>query len=228
MSTSRDDIMRKVKSLLAKAGDESVTEAEAGSFLAKAQEFMLEWCITELEVGNYQKSDYESVVLWRARQTPRFVWLWTGLLNRHFTVKCVEELGYRMKQLTMYGRRCNLEWAEYVYNFLIGKANTLWLSYKRANIGIIGEGDRGSYYCGLRDGLDAKLEEAKQRVPGTALVVINKELDDKFSEAFPHAFIQQKTCWSRSEEAEAAGFKEGRNLNLSRPVAGNSPKVALQ
>lgn len=223
MSTTREDLTRKIKALLAKAGDDSVTEAEAASFLAKAQELMLQHCISEYDLGCYKPQDFKCCVLWRGKQVPKFSHMWVALLNTHLNVRVIEQriLGGG-KQFTMYGTHTNCEWAEYVFNFLIGKANQLWLTYRRYHPEAA-EGDRGAYYCGLYQGIDEKLNEAKKPVGGcTALVVLNKDLDDGFREAFPNQQQSTHSVRIRSEDAKEQGVRDGRDINLSKPLPGRS------
>ena len=50
------DALRKINALIAKAEDASVTEAEAASFMAKAQQMMIGMAISEAELREARRS----------------------------------------------------------------------------------------------------------------------------------------------------------------------------
>jgi uncharacterized protein DUF2786 len=229
MSIERDDIMRKVRGLLAKAADEAVTEEEAGSFLAKANELMIRYSIAEEDLGNpAEENKYGTTVIWSGRTAPFLVNLYTSLLEKHFNVKPVRvHLRRGMQQIILYGKHDDCTWATYVYEFLTAKFNQLWLHYKRYDPTVI-ESHRTSYYFGLHDGLDAKLTEAKQAVANetikgkNALVVLSNNLQEAVNRDLPGLKSTRKTFDIKSEEARDAGKVDGRAIEIMRPLPGKS------
>ncbi len=218
MNTKREDMLRKVKALLAKAGDESVTEAEAASFLAKANELMTEYSINEYDLGCYQKSDLDSSVLYEGKTLPMFHYMWGDLLNRFFHVRVFESACRGRKVMIIYGTPANMEWASYVWHFLVGKANQLWLHHRRYHPELDNK-SRSAYYTGLHSGLEEKLIAAKPKSDCRSLVVLDTDLNDSFMDQFGAGLSnQERTVRYSDAETREAGRRDGKDINLARPL----------
>lgn len=232
---NRDDTLRIVRGLLAKAADEACTEAEAASFLAAANKMMLKYCIDEAELnGPAPESGYGFLILWKGKRKPAFDNIYVNLLEKHFNVKPIlQHLHGGQRQLVVFGKRDACQWASYVYEFLVAKFNHLWLTYRRYDP-TVEENHRGSYYMGLHIGLDRKLQEAKdalseETIRGkNALMVLQDNLDAAAREAFPN--MKKRAAQGidiRSEDAIAAGIVDGRSIEIMRPLprAANAPRI---
>ena len=227
--------MRKVRGLLAKAADDAVTDEEAGSFLAKANELMLRYSIAEEDLGNpTEESKYGLTTVWEGRAAPSFTNFYTDLLEKHFNVKPVMiRLPRGMSRLVVYGKQDDCIWAHHVYDFLTEKFYSLWLNYKRYDPTIM-EAHRGSYYSGLHHGLNTKLNEAKQSVSKetikgqNALMVLKNNLAEAVKRDLPGLTRHgTKSFEIRSAEAREAGIMDGRTIEIMKSLPENSSNTQI-
>src|SRR5262249_55445191 len=139
----------------------------------------------------------------------------------------------RVRQM-FFGRAENVETARWVFTSLMTAVDHLWAEYRIAS-GAPGS-DRKAYRVGVLEGFASKLHDQRRAMEaergaaggpdvGAALATIGDGLAAAFADAPPNMRAGRfRGGPSGSHAAARAGRAAGRNLNLSRPIAGRGPK----
>lgn len=121
----------KIRMLLAKGNDNSVTEAESALFLKKAQELMIKHQITTMKVMGSEKFFVKRPVGEHYKRWPHWLWDIGNLLSEFYSVRCirshtyVEGKGLRY-YLELFGEPENVNLAEYVFYAIINNGRILF------------------------------------------------------------------------------------------------------
>ena len=122
--------------------------------------------------------------------------------------------------LEIYGTDANIEMAAYVYDYLTGLMEPLWVAYRRAE-GLMSNRERQRYWSGIMEGFYRKLREreAVERKENEALV--RWQGDEKLRAYYryvnPHVRVRYGRG-VRSSEAYQAGLEKGRQVEIAVPL----------
>lgn len=218
------EILEKVKKLLSLAT--SSNEHEANVATNKAQELLTRYNLTMQSIS--QLSEYEKVELADEPYIKPHQNYISSILIKYFFVEIVYTSKYAggtvdgrtkyRKHIMLAGTATNVVVAEYIFAFLSTSYLSLWLQYKRANNA--SETQRKSYYAGLTKGLANKLDATRVKVESEMGLVIVKD-QNILKECFGKT--KSKSNKVRLDESSyEAGQQDGKNINIAKPLSGNS------
>lgn len=225
MSFDKEGMKRKIAGLLAKAGPHSgATEAEAQSAMAKAQELMLEYAISDAEARGAMsaKASYIEFVAWEGQRVPQFQGLITGLINSHFGVKVIQDNRQRRAhKVLFYGTQDACDFASYALVYLTDTFHSLWLR-RKIDMGYETR-HKGAYYVGLIEGMREAMDAERRKVEQSAtksgmLVLIGRELDLAYRTQYPRVSNVRIRTRIASDDALADGQRDGAKVRVSRPL----------
>jgi hypothetical protein len=173
------------------------------------------------------------------------------ILQNHFNVRVITGGGrYFGRRLTLIGKTKDIQIATYVNSFLNQEFMNLWHKYRKTNV-YSETKDRNSYFWGLYNGLDSKLDEQSKTTESASFssivaargsqaaaqvqncyaltVTSNKERLTKAMEDFYPRLRSRSRSYSNhhhSESARTAGETAGRNISL-RMGLGNGRGATL-
>lgn len=234
-----DKIIDKIQKLLALAT--SPNEHEASLAAEKAHELLIKHNLDLQEINEKtQLDDYEKVEVGDDRvfrkAEEKFV---HNVLEKHFFVmiytfrKKNENYGkngsvstWQNTRVMIVGTHANVQIAVYVRAFLVTKFYQLWMEYKRINNARPSE--QQSYFAGLRDGLNKKLEEQKSRIQTERGLVLRP--DPNFKEiAKREGLVKgQPIRFARSDEARASGFVDGKSIEIQKGLTSRATDSGLK
>lgn len=217
-------VVERVQKLLALAQSDNPHEAQVAA--AQAQRLMLKHNIGAAERAEPPSHAFRQIgrITGRTQEWERRL---GNLLSEHFFVEVIwvpafrREDGKRGHVMEAIGSRENLELADYVHDFVVRSAETLWLAHKRAE-GIRGNGERRAFLSGVVAGFAEKLREQRTRHESEGLVWV--------PDAARQAYVRKRHPYLRSvshrtalpPEAFGAGRRRGRDLVLQRGVKSGS------
>lgn len=160
----------------------------------------------------------------------------SSLLTEFFFVEAIwipsydARRGRRGSILEIHGRRGDVELAAWVHDWLEDTAGRLWKNY-RTRRALEGQRERLRYFDGVLRGFYDKLESerlATESGPGALVPVHDAELHAHFRWLYPRVRSFSRSV--RSSEAYHDGARDGRELELRRPLdprggAGGSARV---
>jgi hypothetical protein len=216
---SDDRVMRRVERLLALAASPNPHEAEQA--MRTAQRLMLEHNL-EAAPTSYSFRQVGRPVT-RITEALRRV---AGILGQHFFVQCIWVPAYDVRR-DAYGRALeamgtpeNLEMAAWVWDFLLGTAERLWLAERRR--GLTGAAAKNRFVAGVLRGFDSKLAESKQEHQEAGLVWLGDPGVKRFyGQRYPST-RRIRAAGSPVDDAARRGFAVGREIVLHRPVSGEA------
>ena len=242
MDTS-SQVIEKLRKLLRLS--ESANEHESALALQHAQEIAL---LHKIELASIAKHDEpaasEGPVGRQARtyrrkaMSQRYI---VPIISRYFNVKLIYGSGSGHKKVWYIGTRSDIEFAKYVYDFLDLEYKRLFLRACDENgWETVSVSTRTNYYYGLYQGLNKKLNDAKQRVEETSIATVamrtgqsNVEVANKYALAihknelavqhavkafFPNARSSGGGVNIRHNDAVSVGNRDGARINISRPI----------
>ena len=240
MSNTREDIVGKVRKLLAKTAENGCTQAEADAAFAMASRIMAEHAIEIEEVHNQGDSVEEyaedevgdEVARWSSERD------WAGMICKRYFFVHVYQKTWRnptRNRQFFFGTPTNVETAKWVYLALLDAFNRLWRDAKRKHN--FPTSDRRTFTLGVVQGFRLKLEderraiEVEREVMGkTGSEIVLASADQKREVAFKEAHTDMGKGRSApaprgSAGALQAGVAAGRSLNLSRPIGSGEAKA---
>ena len=245
--TDREILYNRIRNLLNKTVENGSTEAEAEAAMAAAQRIMGEHDIAVAEAfesgGISIEFNQESIDI--GKRIPGYVADVAEVIDEVFGVQVVMmTLRFRgtnriaENQAIIFGESSKLESARWGFVYLCGVFKDLWTRYRIARkwaSQVAGEAD--SYYLGLRDGFLRKLAESKASQDqlkigsANALARVDQCLKDSFAAAFPGVKMVKRPVRG-SAETYLGGVRDGRSINLARPLASpgqpDAPKSATR
>lgn len=213
-------IHRRVEKLLALAASENRHEAEAA--MAEARRLLL--------VHNLDLTP--STYTWRhlGKPTGRVAPWWrqlATLLGQHFFVETIWTQVYDVSRdewktiLEICGTPGNVDMAAWVHDWLVETSERLWRQEKD-ELGLSGASDHARYLGGVIKGFDARLREGVKRSQQEGLVWVGDPGAQRFL-GERHGRLRTIRYTVRSgDTASAAGFAQGKDLVLHRPVHGTT------
>lgn len=215
-------LLARVSKLLALG--QSTNENEAEAAMRKARELLAQHDIDPERSATPEPFQMRQLGPLKQRHQA-FEHRLAGILTRFFHVEAIWVGGYDAARdragsiLEVHGTPTHLQLAEYVHAYLWHLLPDLWDRYKRAR-GLRGDADRRSYYAGVLQGFQRRLEDQERRAPQAQAIVLtrrNPRLDSWFRHIHPR--IRQvgggRTRWS---EAYGHGVEEGRSISLRQPI----------
>lgn len=147
------------------------------------------------------------------------------------------------KQLVYFiGTKSNIEFAQWVAEFLGQEFPDLWIRYRQRTG--VREGQRNTYFFGLYKGLDEKLRDNKQRVEAEMFEKIQQNqgrerarsvanryaltvrgLEEATAAFFPHTRRQSSRVAVRDAGVFEAGQQDGKTINIARPLDQGGQKL---
>jgi Protein of unknown function (DUF2786) len=226
----RETLLTRIQHLLNKTVENGCTEEEAAAALAHAQRLMDQHNIALGELAQKEeKISFSKTVAWEKAWAENNYSCCLPVVEAVFGVKSViwRKGKYTGKgtqsvvQILLFGDPAGVESATWAVNYLGPLYLDLWNRYRTAHR--LSTSENQTYYYGLTAGFLDKLREdraAHQTVQtGTALACLSKELVRQFNEEFPKLKYPKRSL-NGSNDTYNAGRRDGRNINLARPLAG--------
>lgn len=224
----KEDILKKVKKLLALAA--SCNEHEARLATEKAQALMLRHNLAEQSLHTF--NDYVEHDAETRSTISRESGYIMKVLTRFFFVRCFYDkvfAGYspsgkrKFKKISkLVGTKENIEVAGYVYAFLMQTYKSNWKEYSTVN-SLNTAASRNSYMFGLTAGLMETLATNEKNVCAEmGLTVIP---DAKLGEFLRSKFKLKARSVGRLSgdgKAQAAGTEQGKKIKISRALNSDS------
>ncbi len=251
-----DSLVDKIRKLLClSANNPSREEAELA--LQKAQKIALEWEIDLATIDAFAPKKSEEPILKQEMDSfglkkrlpisDKFV---VYILMNHFKVRIIYSGGrYSGRQITFIGKKTDLEIANYLYGFLNRTFMELWKNYYYQNEKDIRLEERSSYFYGLYQGLNDKLEVSKKQTEEDKFQSIFQERGNEFSRSVQNQYalmvvsdkerLQNKVeeyypnlrkttrSWDNtgiSKNAVSDGREHGKNISINRAVGASGQR----
>jgi hypothetical protein len=247
-----DSLVEKIRKLLALGSNLNDSAEQAELAMKKAKELAIQNDIdlATIQVFENKKSEQpivkgEDINLGKRESVCQKFIYW--ILQHHFNVKVITGGGrYFGKHLTLIGTTRDIQIATYVNSFLNQEFMRLWHQYRDENYDAQTK-DRNSYFWGLYNGLDSKLEEQVKSTESSSFssmvaergaqaaeqvkncyaltVTSNKErLDKALGEFYPRLRKASRSYYNghHSASARESGFAAGRNINLRMGIGGGN------
>lgn len=239
-----EKIRARIAALRAKAEDQSVTEAEALAFAAKAAELMQQHGITLEDVERSKEADFvEEADMSTVRGRRHEVDLYGNDAICDFCdVRCffnyTEIEGKYGWAATFYGYRPDVDLAHFLRTTLMRACETSWKVYRpkihllaggKANAAQLSKARR-SFMLGFFQRVQARLREIKneQTQTGTGLVVAKRAMVERhYTQAHPDMGSFARTRRDTYGDVRRAGDEAGGKASLNRPVGGDAGILAI-
>ena len=217
--TQRNSILQRIAKLLALG--ESPNENESKSALRKAHELLLRHNIDSVELG-------ERGFSWRHLGPARnrhheYEHTIANLLSAHFFVESIWTSTFLAGDdksatvLEIHGTEENLEFAQYVHEFLTSVLEPLWSEHKRLR-GIRGNRERLRFFAGVTEGFGRSLSEKRDDLQKEGLVWRGDvELRRHLRVHYPYISTVRVGGAPRTDAFEA-GAKAGSRVRIHRPI----------
>lgn len=244
------EALEKLKKLLRLS--KSPNEHESALAMQRAQEIALRYAVDLASVSaNDQKPsdrniEQEKVSKKATRYRKMIIWI----LQNHFSVKIVYDGGSSARDIWYIGTKSDIEFAQWVYNFLDEEFPRLWKRYSVSTY--VPDNERTTYFYGVYQGLNAKLDENKKKIVSERIAEIASEngvgaaqttsnnyaiavrdnkvaIDKAMKSFFPDLGKGVRSRITlRSNGTHSAGMSAGRSINLNRPISYSSGSAALR
>lgn len=236
-----NNILEKVKKLLALANSSNENEAKLAS--ARAQALLTKHNLAMSDVNSVDQR-YVNDLFRTGKKCQSQEWKFVQAIVREFFF--VEICGTKQRFspdslrydpwdrnnyeecYMIFGQPHNVEIATYMIDFLTRAFKDSFKAYRKSTGAPVGH--KGSYYHGLWQGLREQLLESQKSVEQeTGLVVVkDKDLADFMSDAL-NGNVKSKSLSTnvRSGEAMAAGSEKGKNMTLSKGIGGSADKTKV-
>jgi hypothetical protein len=210
-------ILEKIENLLALATSDNRHEAENAAALA--QRLILKHNIA---LGERAQHGYAFRQIGEPRgRVFEAEHLLAAILAEHFFVEAIWVPAYRPHDgkrgtvLEICGSSENLEMASYVHAFLLGSAERLWLSHKRAH-GIAQNRERRRFIAGVMEGFRERLESEKRKNTAKGLVWVGDARLSRFYRARHPNIRSVRLRGHGQSDARSHGREAGRHIILRR------------
>lgn len=220
-SGARSSIAERITKLLSLSTSPNENEAQVA--INKARELLLKHNIDAVDLD----PDRQFGVRWLGAVKGRHhhhEQMLASILGEFFFVSAIWVHSYDAARrvngtvLSVYGVASNLEMAEYVYEYLTGVLDALWLDYKARN-GLRGNRERLRYFAGVLHGFQAKLKNQDHELRTERALVWKG--DPELQTFVRHCHPSIRTGYSGGGargKAYEDGLEEGRSVTLRRPI----------
>lgn len=239
-ATPTDDILSKVRKILALTTSPNQHEAEAA--MAMAQDMMIRHNLTIKDLDGQPAVGYIEKVAETKRSTgPEAKYIF-GILEKYFFVKVYSHNvpGKPRKdkwgqvrstvdaQLTLVGTPENVEVALYIFHYLKGTFRRLFTGYMDTYFGRASEHMlRKSFYIGLRKGLGEKLDTERYKVEQElAMVLVADEALIRYMEDKGLTGGRSRRT-SYYADAHSSGLEQGRNIQINPGIGTRANQTLL-
>lgn len=244
-----EQILEKLRKILALANGKGATEAEMKLAMAKANALAMEHNIDlssvdvdgEVKVGAIETDRAETHTKTTQERPYHMFIIWTiqavfdvkPILSTHYNNQCMRIIS----RITWVGEKTDLAMAVYCWAWLEGLFPKCWLEYRKANGAPDSYVSSRSYYAGLYTGLVENNQRAKESMPADlanryALVVANKSaiVQAKVDELFPPSGLKPVRTIRNSEDRAAlhAGYDKGRSIKLNGGLTAGPSNVPIR
>ena len=219
--TAADHLLQRLQKVLSLTA--SPNEHEAETAVKKARRLLLKYNIDEVDIDRQRAFAHRCLGSIKGRRASYELWL-ALILQDFFFVETLWVPTYRAQEdksgtvLEIYGTRANLDMAEYVYDFLRGLLERLWVTYKEEQ-GLPGNRERQRYCGGVLEGFHHKLTEQERQI-GTEQALIWKG-DSQLKSYYRYLNPRVHTRYGSGVAESAAyrdGLAEGQRVQIHRPV----------
>lgn len=231
-----EEIIKKLQALLRMTTDRGCTQGEMENAMVMAQKLAFKHRINldelrdcgeneTIDLGkNIVKKTYKCSPTNSFPSAHRY---FCCIIDRYFGVKTITIEGEG--KIGVVGNVTDVDFAIYVYSYLRGTFKKLWYVAKFELV--LEEFSRGSFYVGLWESLNAKLNEAQESAKKEAaaeyksgfelvLVDFNKALQEKFDEFYPESRkMRGRAPTVKDEGAYRDGLAKGRKININQPLS---------
>ena len=216
---NRDDIIERIKKLLALAEDDGATEAEATAAALMAQRLIAQNDVEQWELHSSAEEPIESHFSASARS--RWRWRLADVVAPAFRCRycgSTERTGWQrdnIQRIEFYGYRTDAKAATITFDFLYKVGCRL---ARRASRGKA-HGTYNAYVLGYVEGIRGELEKQTQAL----MIVVPPKVNEAY-EAYSAGFrnISTEMTYGRSHDAKEAydrGLEEGRDAVRARRMA---------
>jgi len=234
---NKDNVLDKIKKLLALANSSNEHEAKAAS--ARAHALLTKYNLT-MDDAEALDRKYTEEFCSTGRQRMPMQWKFVQSLLREFFYIEIVQTKRRKKSETleemlgpikleicylMFGKAHNIEVAKYIRDFLMRAFEDSFKSYRKET-GAPAKAKQ-SYYIGLYQGLQEQLIDARGEVEQeTGLVVVpDADLNDFVENSFNNKLTTRNSNKVViDKQAMSAGYEKGKDMSIARGLGGSSSK----
>ena len=224
-------ILRVLKKVLSLATSPNENEAQAA--VDKARRMLLEYNVDLVALDRERNFDCVAVGEIKARRSTWELWV-AAILNEFFFVEVLWARTYQARRdrmgtvLQLFGTPTNLSMASYVHDYLANLLPRLWEQYRRDNR-LAGNRERMRYFAGVAQGFHDKLAREAEAAAdpgtdtGTAALVWKGDGRLRQYYRYLNPYVQTRTTAGvSSSEAFRDGLREGRKVEIRRPLSAGS------
>lgn len=225
MENKNDRILRRIKGLLTLAEDESNVNESHSAFLM-AQKLMIEYGVDASELTDDEEvirvleqsgTEYKRL-FWYERELANVVAknfrCKSFIRNRHFEGKLQIQ-----RRIMFMGRGEDVELASEMYRLVISAIEFYTHRYIKENgVGVRHHTQslKNDYMSGFIDGLEMKFEEQIQTQEWGLVLVIPKEVEERFDEVVTGKSLGYNTPKLESQESYQDGYEDGYDIDYRK------------
>lgn len=225
MQLDNDRIIRRIKALLALAEDKANVN-ESHSALLQAQRMMVEYGVDATELTDDEKvievlerngSDFKRLYWYERRLA--------GIVASNFRCKHYYESRYVdgksqiQRRIMFMGTEEDVELATAMYKLVVSAIDFYTLQHiKKHGFGVRQHTQtlKNDYMLGFIDGLERKFEEQIQSQEWALVLVIPKEVEDKYSEIVTGKALNYNVPQLEWQESYQQGYKDGNEIDYKK------------
>ena len=224
-----EKLARKLRKVLSLTSSPNEHEAEVA--LRKARFLMLKYNIDLVEMDAERQFEMRCLGQIKGRHMSYELWL-ASILNEFFFVEVIWAQSYdalrdRMGTvLQVFGTPCNLDMAEYIYDYLAQTIHGLWGSY-RANRGINSNRERQCYFAGVLEGFYRKLQQQEKGMANTCALIWQGDCRLRTYYRYLNPRVRTNHWYGvSSTRTYRDGLTEGRRVTIRQPIDQPSSGIA--
>ena len=227
-----EKLLIKIKKLLSLAESDNVHERELATL--KANQLLLKHNLDRYQVYKLKKSDDsnkdedEEICLKKvleAKKTTSKMQAIYEILGCFF-VQPVFNHGKGLVYLEVIGTRINVEFADYISQFLDHELEFIWNFHKKKH-SLKGVRTRNSFFKGVGKGYVDKIKyQHKQITKGNELIVLKQELEQQVSKVYGRLCFS-KTSAGTCQDSLTLGKSAGQSLNIRKGLTSSKSSNKL-
>jgi predicted SprT family Zn-dependent metalloprotease len=230
---NESSVVTKIRKLMAKGQCEGATEAEAETFMKKAQSMMSIHNLTSVEVMGTEKVFVRRPVGGMHKRFPMWLFRLGDLVCSNYQVEQIRTYAYDRngtfyRYLELFGEPHNIAVAEYVFHVVMSQGESLYEKHKKdpnrpkqwrkltkaSFMGGLIDGYCSTLSCSRADNVLAQTDE------DTALILANDAiLKERYSRQYPN--VRQTSSSGPKGSGWGAGNKAGKGLNVRSGLNGS-------
>lgn len=218
-----DHVLTRLRKVLSLA--DSPNENEAQAAVQKARHMLLRYNLDVVALDAQRAFARRALGAVKGRRASYELWL-SLILQEFFFVETIwaetyiAERDQRASVLEIYGTDANLDMATYVYDYLLQLLPGLWKAYRCA-CGLDSNRERQRYWSGVLEGFYHKLRQRDERARSQGGALVRWQGDSQLRAYYEHVNPRVRVRYGRgvrASEAYRAGFAEGQNVEIRRPL----------